>query len=333
MSSCHATIPNFEFDRELIDEAVANNRLLSVEIEFSRRCNFRCPYCYVPGDESLQGELTCEEIQEVVRQAKDMGARKVIVLGGEPMIFPGILGQLALIRDQGLEVEVFTNGCNIDRQRAERLFAMGVNMVLKFNSFDPATQDTLAGVKDAHRTIATALENLKAAGYPSEHAILAVSTVICRQNYAEIPRLWQWLRDQKILPYIEMITPQGNANDNGWLEVPTDELRDLFERLARIDREKYGQEWEPQPPLVGNACLRHGFSCLVKSTGEVMPCVGIPISVGNVRETPLRAIIEDSEVIQERRSFPDTIKGPCAACENACEASGCRGAAYNMTGD
>jgi radical SAM protein with 4Fe4S-binding SPASM domain len=64
-----------------------------------------------------------------------------------------------------------------------------------------------------------------------------------------------------------------------------------------------------------------------------MPCVGIPIAVGNIREAPLRTIIDDSEVIQNLRNFTETIKGPCATCEKAGECYGCRGAAYNLTGD
>lgn len=49
---------DFEFDRAAIARAAAENRLLSMEIEFSLRCNFRCPYCYVPADSYFEGELT-----------------------------------------------------------------------------------------------------------------------------------------------------------------------------------------------------------------------------------------------------------------------------------
>jgi MoaA/NifB/PqqE/SkfB family radical SAM enzyme len=44
---------DFEFSAEAIAQAVRHNRLLSMEIEFSLRCNFRCPYCYVPREEQL----------------------------------------------------------------------------------------------------------------------------------------------------------------------------------------------------------------------------------------------------------------------------------------
>ena len=83
---------------------------------------------------------------------------------------------------------------------------------------------------------------------------MAVSTIICRQNLEELPRLWCWLRDRGIAPYFEIITPQANALENSWLEVDSTDLQVLFHRLAAIDRERYGRTWDVQPPLVGNRC-------------------------------------------------------------------------------
>ena len=64
-----------------------------------------------------------------------------------------------------------------------------------------------------------------------------------------------------------------------------------------------------------------------------MPCVGVTIPVGNIREEKLRDIIRDSEVIQDLRDYRHTIKGPCHTCEKADHCYGCRGAAYRLTGD
>ncbi len=333
MSSCNSKIPSFEFDRQHIDEALKNDRLLSIEIEFSRRCNFKCAYCYVPGKDVCKDEMTREEIRDVIAQAQDLGAGKIVFLGGEPMIYPALFEMLEFIGKRGLEAEMFTNGYNVTAENARRLFELGVNVALKMNSFDKHLQDELTGVPGSHEIIQSALENLSSSGYPSERPFLAVSTIICRQNISEMPRLWQWLRDREIVPYLEMITPQGNATENEWLYPDPRELQALFDEIARIDREKYGRTWDPQPPLVGNACLRHRFSCLVMANGDVMPCVGVPIAVGNIREKRLTSIIRDSEVMRDLRDHEHTIKGPCAACDKSDDCYGCRGAAYQMTGD
>ena len=111
-------IYNLEFTEQEIREAVAADRLLSMEIEFSRICNFRCSYCYVPDRVEYRDELSREEIKDIILQAKAMGVRKIIILGGEPSIYPHLVEMLRFLGREGLEIEMFTNGTGINRELA-----------------------------------------------------------------------------------------------------------------------------------------------------------------------------------------------------------------------
>lgn len=324
---------NLEFTAQEIREAVAHGRLLSMEIEFSRLCNFRCSYCYVEEKTACEGELSRAEIKDVILQAKELGARKIIILGGEPSIYPHLIEMLRFLGQEDLEIEMFTNGSGIDMALAAVLAEERVRVALKLNSRDEKIQDQLAGKRGAFHLISSALTNLRAAGYPSKELFLAVSTVICRQNLEELPAMWRWLREENIFPYFEVITPQANAIGNSWLGVEAGELQELFVGLAAIDREKFGHNWEPQPPLVGNKCMRHQVSCVVTASGEVMPCVGVTIPIGNIRGEKLAHILKTSEVVNNLKNYRQMIKGECRSCEKAEECYGCRGAAYQLTGD
>jgi len=324
---------NLEFTEEEISAAVAADRLLSMEIEFSRECNFRCAYCYLEDRTEAVGEMSRQEIKDVILQARELGARKIIILGGEPSIYPHLEEMLRFLGELGLEIEMFTNGTGLTDHLAEVLAEERARVVVKMNSRDAAIQNHLAGKKGAFEIIAQALERLRRAGYPSEELFLAASTVICRQNMAELVELWQWLRSQRIEPYFEVLTPQANALKNKWLDVTTAELRALFTQLAALDRERFGREWEPQPPLVGNWCMRHQVSCVVTAQGDVMPCVGVTIPLGNIRDLRLAEILRNSEVMRNLKNYREMIKGSCGTCEKSEECYGCRGAAYQMTGD
>jgi radical SAM protein with 4Fe4S-binding SPASM domain len=324
---------NLDFTADEIRRAAAADRLLSMEMEFSRECNFRCAYCYLEDRTAHADELSLAEIRDVVLQARELGARKIIVLGGEPSIYADLIEMLRFISNHGLEIEMFTNGTGITVELASVLAAEKVRVVLKMNSRSESVQDRLAGKKGAFEIIRQGLANLRRAGYPAGDLFLAVSTVICRQNIDELPAMWQWLRSQSIEPYFEILTPQANALENVWLDVDPSELLDLFSQLAAIDREQYGRVWEPQPPLVGNRCMRHQVSCLVTATGDVMPCVGVTIPLGNIRRRRLADILKNSDVIANLKNYREMIKGPCRTCEKSSECYGCRGAAYQLTGD
>lgn len=326
-------IYNLEFTEQEIQEAVATDKLLSMEIEFSRICNFRCSYCYVEGKVEYSDELCREEIKDVILQAKKLGARKIIILGGEPSIYPHLVEMLRFLGNEGLEIEMFTNGSGIDKDLAAVLAEEKARVVLKLNSRDEGIQDQLAGKKGAAKIINTALANLQKAGYPSKELFLAISTVICKQNIQELPEMWEWLRQKNIEPYFEVITPQANAVENNWLGVDSCELKKLFTRLSDIDHEKFNRNWEPQPPLVGNKCMRHQVSCVVTANGDVMPCVGVTIALDNIRNNTLGHILKNSEVINNLKNYREMIKGECLSCEKAAECYGCRGAAYQLTGD
>lgn len=332
--SCLNDQLGMEFSPEEIAQCKKENGLLSIELELSRVCNLRCLYCYASSGEPLEDELSLDEIRNAVDQACDLGIRKVIVLGGgEPLLYPHLFEVLDHIRGKGLVTDLFTNGLCLTEEVAGELFRRSVGVVLKMNSRVPEIQDYLAGRKGAFQAISKGLQALESAGYPAEGCSLGIETVICRQNYDELPDLWRWARNRNIVPYVEVMTMQGRAAEHLDLEVDSEQVRKMFETLSRIDNEEYGLNWVPHPPLVASQCARHEYSCTIASNGEVYPCPGVTVSGGNIRKQALGAIIKNSRVFKELRNIRETIKGRCADCDLSRECYGCRGHAYQITGD
>ena len=162
---------------------------------------------------------------------------------------------------------------------------------------------------------------------------LGVETIICRQNIDELPELWRWARNNGYTPYVEVMTWQGRAREHPELEVEPHELKELFERLASIDASEFGRRWQPHPPLAGSHCARHEYSCTLTANGDVHPCPGVAIAVGNILEHSLEEILAKSSVVRELRNIREMVKGKCHSCEIGNMCYGCRGHAYNVTGD
>lgn len=332
--SCISDHWGLEFSREDIDQCRKKNGLLSLELELSRRCNLRCIYCYAASGEPMAEELSLVEIKDVIVQAARLGARKIIVLGGgEPLLYPDLFFVIDTIREHGLEVDLFTNATLIRDKEAKALYDWQVSVAMKMNSRDPAVQDLLAGRAGAFQDIENGRRALQSAGYPDETHTLGIETIICRQNYEELPDLWRWARSRNIIPYVEIMTMQGRAADHPNLEVSPQEVKSLFETLARIDRQEFGRSWTPHPPLAASQCARHEYSCTMTANGEVHPCPGVSVAAGNIRTQPLADILSQSRVIQDLRNIRTTIKGSCASCEFGAYCYGCRGHAFQVTGD
>ena len=321
------------FSQEAIAECLAREGLLSLELEFTRACNLRCTYCYSSAGDALDRELSLDELVAVIEQARDLGARRIILLGGgEPLLFPAVVQVIQHIDTLGLSQAIFTNGICLTKDLCRFLFDHRVTVAVKQNSLLPAVQDALAGVAGAHAGIQGGLRLLMEAGYPDAEHPLCIQSVICRSNRGEIADMWIWAREHGITPYFEALTDQGRAKQNPHLTLAPEELQRVFQALSEIDRQRFGISWTPRPPIAGFTCRRHLYSCVVNSQGFVQPCPGVDVPVGNVREKPLSAILRESHVIQDLRRVYRRIDPSCQACRFAGACYGCRGNAYQATG-
>ncbi|MBI5026554.1 MAG: radical SAM protein [Nitrospirae bacterium] len=322
------------FSDNEIAKCLKKRGLLSIELEFTKKCNLRCLYCYSSAGEPLENELSHDELKSVIFQAKELGAKKAILLGGgEPLLYQRLTDIIGYINSLGLQHALFTNGTLITAEIADYLYKNRACVVIKSNSQNPEIQDLLAGVNGAFKNIKRGLQLLMDAGYPGENHILGIQTVICRQNIDELPSMWIWARERGIIPYFETLTYQGRARKNPDLTVSVSEIKTIFEQLEMIDRERFGILWESRPPVAAFTCKRHLYSCLVNSQGYVQPCTGIDISVGNIRERRLEDILRNSPAISNLRNIYKKIEGVCKTCEYNQGCYGCRGNAYQMTGN
>ena len=95
-----------------------NTQMVQLDMELTERCNHNCVHCYInlPENDAVarQRELSLEKIEDILRQAADLGCLIVRFTGGEPLLrkdFPDIY---LYARQLGLKVILFTNATLID---------------------------------------------------------------------------------------------------------------------------------------------------------------------------------------------------------------------------
>jgi len=233
----------------------------------------------------------------------------------------------------------------IDEPAARWLAARDVSVVGKLNSLKPSVQDQLAGVSGSalrmRRGIDALLDAGLAVGRPSR---LGLETVVCRQNYDEVPEIWRFMRQRNIAPEVEIPTIHGRARAHaselyfGDDEAPQ-KYGALFDELLSIDREEFGYDWRPRPPFAALSCRLYYTNCHVNERGGAQPCAGVDreygrLQVGQYKQsgTALAQVIASAD-FQKLRRVHEHLKPPCQGCEWIRDCHGCRGAAFNLTGD
>jgi radical SAM protein with 4Fe4S-binding SPASM domain len=292
--------------------------------------------------------LTDEEVRQVIDEAVELGASVIsIVGGGESLLRRTLLldGESCIDHagERGCYCYLYTNCTLIDDAAARWLARRDVTVVGKLNSLRDAVQDELVGVPGSSRKIRRGIDALLQAGL-ARQGRLGLETVICRDNYAELPEMWRWMRRREIVPEVEIPTLHGRARKNRAAlyfdeEEASAKYRALFEELLAIDRAEFGFDWTPHPPFVAGSCRLYYGNCYINDRGGVQPCAGVEQEYGvlrvgerKARGQPLGAIVGSAAFAKLRRVH-EHVTGACEGCDLTESCYGCRAAAWNKTGD
>lgn len=145
--------------------------LRDVRISVTDRCNFRCRYCmprelFGPGHEFVERAdlLSFEEIAQLARVFARLGARKIRLTGGEPLLRNGLERLVEMIADiDGIEDIALTTNASLLHARAQKLADAGLSRVtVSLDSLHPerfaAISDTRVPLDRVLQGIATARE-------------------------------------------------------------------------------------------------------------------------------------------------------------------------------
>ncbi len=210
-------------------------RLRDLRVSVTDRCNFRCGYCMpreVFGDayRFLEREelLGYEEIARLVRIFAALGAVKVRITGGEPLVrreLPTLVRQLAGV--EGVEdLTLTTNGVLLPGQGAP-LAAAGLRRVtVSLDSLDDAV---FRAMNDADVPVAAVLEGIEAAAAAGLRPV-KINAVVRRglneEGVADLARRFRGTGH--IVRFIEYMDV---GNTNGWRIEDVVPARDILERI------------------------------------------------------------------------------------------------------
>lgn len=329
--------------------------------DFTHRCNLRCAHCYQDAQKALPHELDTEEAKRLVEELADAGVVIIAFSGGEPLMREDFFEVAAHARKNDIYVALATNGTLITPEMAGRIRSVGIEYVeISVDGKNAESHDAIRGIPGAFDRTIAGIRNCVAAGFYT-----CMATTVTRANYPEIPEIYSLASDLGVnrLMCFNFI-PTGRGVDMAGQDISPEERRDLMRYLMARTREGTGPEALSTAPQVASVALEdergvpvgHFYAgeaiegktellaefiggcgagrlyCSIEPEGDVQPCVFMPITVGNVRDTPFHEIWHSSKVLQELRDRSQ-LSGACAGCGNRYICGGCRARGWAYFGD
>ncbi len=316
---------------EMSAKADARGVPLSAHMDITWRCNERCVHCYLEHDD--KGEMTTEEIKDVLRQLAEAGTFFLSISGGEPLLRRDCFEILEYARSLRFNVKLKTNAVMIGPQEAQRLRKLGIEQVqISVYSHRPEVHDAITKLPGSLRRTLKAIEHLK-----DIKIRVSVAHVLMQFNSRDAKAVKQMAKELGVNFVVDpTITPMLNGDRSiTKLGISPDELRDLMHT-----EEFVGDVAEFCSPvstvnddiLEGHSCSAGHTLAYISPYADIFPCVAFPMPCGNLRKQGFREIWYGSAALTELRSVRVRDLHTCSHCTHTAYCSRCPGLAY-MEGD
>lgn len=301
-------------------------------LELTRKCNLRCPHCFVEGGSARNNELSTARIMKLLHEWSELGVMSVVLTGGEPTIHPDFLDIVWVAHELGFVVSVATNGMPLTKSKLAKLPRKDIIISVSLDGVHG--QGAARGETDYEATTRK-LREIRDAGFDT-----SIMTTTTRTNVHELDRIIEFARREEIslrsVPFMSM----GRGQQHEELQHADEDI----ETAARfwLKEELWERERDPALGLCSGKifnflitmvyatrrCMSGRGLCYVDSAGEVYPCSNCSgskiLSGGNLQMDGFESIWSDVSWPIRQITW-DAFKETCRGCEISSEHYFCSG--------
>jgi MoaA/NifB/PqqE/SkfB family radical SAM enzyme len=318
---------------DLVDRSWSGNRLFSVLLELTYRCNLDCFFCY--NDLGLRGTpLTFDHYAALLRDLASLNVLTLVLSGGEPLAHPDFFRIGALARELGFVVRVKSNGHALRGELARRLrdevdpFVVEVSL----HGATAATHDRQTRVPGSFDRLLANIPEVIALG-----TRVKVNSTLTRWNEEEIAEMFAICDSLHVpLRFDLQVSPRDDGNREPLTISPT---RAGIERLMRVSDARAGGAAPMQPGIDDDMpkapdkhCGAGSAGIAVDPYGNVYPCVQWRRPVANLHDQSILEIWGLNAALDEIRGTTVAVREMVAAHPNGKLLNFCPGLAEVMTG-
>jgi MoaA/NifB/PqqE/SkfB family radical SAM enzyme len=118
-------------------------RPIALHFETTYSCTCKCVFCnrWKEGPKNVKDELTIEEINNMIKQAYDLGVRMISLSGGEPLLKKEMINSMKYAKKIGMETNITTNGTMINDNNVKDIIEAFDIINISLDSLDEEKHD------------------------------------------------------------------------------------------------------------------------------------------------------------------------------------------------
>lgn len=284
----------------------------TILISPSMRCNLRCTGCYA-SSYSKEDDIPKEELDRIIKEARDLGIYYFIILGGEPFINDYMMDLYEKYND--CMFTPFSNGTLFTEKVADRIQKLG-NVIPMFSleGFEKET-DKRRG-KGIFKKVMHAMDLLKERG-----VLFGVSSATSRYNIDTVTSgkfIDMLIEKGAKMSWYFLYMPVGKTPDTSVMLTPKQRIY-LGERIREIRSTKpyFTIDFFNDAPYVGG-CIAGKFYCHINSEEQVEPCIFAHFAVDNLKGKKLLDVFKSDffKELRNRQPYNRNLLMPCMMIDN-----------------
>jgi len=315
-----------------------------ISIEVTNECRLRCAHCSSEAGNPFPKELSVAQINGLIDVGKkELGTKVVSLSGGEPLLKDGIEHIIKHVRNEGLQLLIYTCGNYFPRgsyrdldgvrlaPAPRRIFDIfdvildgatraNTSIIFSMEGLELA-HDGLTGYRGSYENMLTRIKMFKAAG----NVKVEVHFTPTKLNYKQMLDVYNVCNNLEIdRMSILRLVPQGRCQSHIEELLPDKQI--FYEILVSINKllaqvERQSRNKVCTQIRIGDPCdwrffwdKRFARNCnaginriLIRANGEAQFCAALKhapdYDYGNVNDTPLKELWDDSAIAKRLRAL------------------------------
>jgi len=291
-------------------------------IELTHRCNLKCSHCYIV--RSKKKELRAKEVKSILDQLAEAGTLFLAFTGGEMFLRKDVFEILEYAVEKRFAVMVLTNATLITSSDIKKLKALNIHeLSTSLYSLKAEVHDKITGVKGSFSKTMKALKEIK-------RVVMSVriKTPLMTSNYHEKKAITAYAKKNG---FKMLFDPVLSPKNDGSTENTEGKIgNEVLEKV--VSQHCAGWRYSGKYIEKNVICSAGKNFAAVNPYGDVLSCLQIPLSAGNLKRKSFKEIWRNSPLLKKIRGMKLGDLKECGNCKDIRYCNRCPGLALLENG-